>query len=54
MEVGDALAAIVGGQTGDDVESRTLEFKREGRSRVSLLRGAPNARPLQRWGLLTA
>lgn len=43
MEVTDALAAIAGGQTADDVESRTLEFKREGRSKQDTVKALAEA-----------
>ncbi len=42
-EVETALAAISGGATADQVESRTLDFKREGRSRQDVMKDLAEA-----------
>ncbi len=43
MKVSDALAAIAGGRTADDLESRTLEFKGEGRSKQDTVKALAEA-----------
>lgn len=43
VKISEALAAIAGGQTADEVESRTLEFKREGRSRQDTVKALAEA-----------
>lgn len=43
MDLSRALVAIAGGQTADDVESRTLEFKRDGRSRQDTVKALAEA-----------
>lgn len=43
MDIRGALTAIEAGQTADGVESRTLEFKRQGRSKPDTVKGLAEA-----------